>query len=80
VLGEVDPWQAEAALVLRVDDDAVVLGLPVAAAMFCAQLQQGATLGSAAALAGDALDLGASLALLIHHGALVAWHDHADTR
>ena len=79
-LCEVNPWQAEAALVLRVDDDAAVLGLPLPGAIFCARLQEGATLGNAAALAGDGLDLAASLALIIRHGALVAWHDTGDTR
>jgi len=77
-LAEVDPSRAEAALVLRVDDDAAVLGIDTEAAGFYRRLQQGQPLGRAAAAASGGFDLTASLALLIRHGAICAWHDDGD--
>ena len=66
--------QPESALVLRQDDDVVVLSIPAGAAAFILALQRGQPLGVAAAIE-QAFDLGASLALLIRHGALSAWQD-----
>jgi len=77
-LAEVDPARAEAALVLRVDDDAAVLGIDAQAAGFYHRLQQGQPLGWAAAVATGGFDLAASLALLIRHGAICAWHDYGE--
>ena len=76
-LEEVQVDQPESALVLRLDDDAAVRAVPAAAAAFSRKLKHGQPLGVAAA--GDApLDLGASLALLIRHGALSAWQRPGD--
>ncbi len=78
-LADVDPAQPEAALVLRFDDDAVVLRIDAAVAAFIDRLQRGQPLGRAAA-ADDGLDLSASLALLIRHGAVCncAWRDDGE--
>lgn len=65
---------AEAALVLRIDDDAAVLRIPLAAAAFYRRLQQGQALGEAASVKDADFDLSESLATLIRHGALSAWH------
>jgi hypothetical protein len=78
---QVNPFVPEAALVLREDDDAVVLRVPLAAARFLRRLAEGASLADAAAAgAGHAaaapdapFDLAASLALLIGHRAIIAW-------
>jgi hypothetical protein len=81
-IGQVDPFAPEAALVLREDDDAAVIRVPVATAMFIRRLWQGDTLSHsaseaavAAASIGEPFDLAQSLAILIRHRALVAWHD-----
>ncbi|MDZ7592266.1 MAG: DNA-binding domain-containing protein [Rubrivivax sp.] len=71
-LEDVDPARPECALVLRFEDDAAVLAIPAAAAEFLGRLQRGLSLGEAAA-ADEPLDLGATLALLIRHGAISAW-------
>lgn len=71
--------EAEAALVLRIDDDVAVLSIPAAAAAFVRALRTGETLGDAAAVDPD-LDLGAALALLIRHGAIVAWSSAGEAR
>ena len=71
-LGDVDPARPECALVLRFEDDATVIAIPEAAAEFFHRLQRGLPLGEAAALP-EPLDLGASLAQLIRHGAISAW-------
>jgi len=79
-LAEVDPDRPEAALVLRVDDDAAVIALPHAAAVFTQALADGRPLvgavdAAAAARAPDHLpfDLPACLGLLLAHGAITAW-------
>jgi len=66
--------RAEAALVLRIDDDVVVLRIPLAAADFYRRLQKGQSLGEAASVNDVGFDLSESLATLIRHGALSAWH------
>lgn len=71
-LGDVDPARPECALVLRFEDDATVIAIPEAAAELFHRLQRGLPLGEAAALP-EPLDLGASLAQLIRHGAISAW-------
>lgn len=86
------PPRPEAALVHRDGDDVLVLPLALSTALFLQALMAGRTLGQAVADATapataltptDApdppLDLAASLALLIRHGALVAWHTPGDT-
>lgn len=78
------PHQPEAALVHRNGDDVLVLPLAPATAQFLHALATGQTLGQAvaeteAAAPEPPLDLAASLALLIRHGALVAWHPPGDT-
>jgi uncharacterized protein len=76
-----DPRRPESALVLRAGDDALVVPLPGGAAACVAALAAGTTLGDAAA-AGAArdpdFDLTQCLALLIRHGAIVAWHAPGD--
>lgn len=62
--------QAEAALVLREGEDAVVVPVAPPTARFVSQLQQGRPLGAATAQAGADLDLATSLALLLRLGAL----------
>jgi len=76
------PPRPEAALIHRDGDDVLVLPLALPTAQFLQALVAGRTLGQAVAAADapDApLDLAASLALLIRHGALVAWHSPGDT-
>jgi hypothetical protein len=80
-IGTVDPTAPEAAMVLRVADDSAVIPLPHAAAHFISAWAGGHTLGAAAAAAsaepaidGQTFDLAATLALLIGHGAIAAWH------
>lgn len=76
-LAEVQVDRPESALVLRLDDDAAVLAVPAGAAAFYRGLLSGQPLGVAAA--GDApFDLVDSLAILIRHGALSAWHRPGD--
>jgi len=79
-LGDVDPMQPEAAVVLREDDDAAVIALPHAAAAFVVALAAAGTLADAVAAAGSSavadgrpFDLSSALGLLIGHGALTAW-------
>jgi hypothetical protein len=81
-IGQIDPFMPEAGLVLREDDDAAVLRVPVANAVFLRRLWQGDSLSRsaseaavAAAAIGEPFDLAASLAILIRHRALVAWHN-----
>jgi hypothetical protein len=80
-IGEVDPFRPEAALVLREDDDAAVVRVPVAAARFVRLLGEGATLERAAAEAGTAgaFDLAESLGILIRHHALTTWRHSPET-
>jgi hypothetical protein len=76
-LSRVDAMHPECALVLRQDDEVLVIGIAPETAAFVRQLQGGATLAeavSAAAAFGGGFDLSGSLALLIRHGAIVAWH------
>lgn len=61
--------QPEAALVLREDEDVVVLPVPLPTGRFAQALRQRRPLGEAVAEGGTGLDLGASLALLLRHGA-----------
>lgn len=81
----VDIDRPGAALVLRdPGDEVLVVPLPPAAAAFCAALRCGTTLAQALAeTEGEAgaagFDLAGTLALLIRHGALVAWHTPTDT-
>lgn len=65
---------AEGALVLRDADDAVLtLVVAPATARLCAALADGRPLAAAVDAAGPGLDLGAALALLLRHGAIVGW-------
>lgn len=72
----IDPMCAEAAIVLRDGDDAVlVLPCTPGDAAFVDAVLAGQSLGQAAALALDAepvFDLGASLARLVHHAAITS--------
>jgi hypothetical protein len=82
-IGTVQLDQAESALVLREGDDVLVLPVPQATAAFIQTLAAGCSLGDAAATASalsgaDPFDLAGSLALLIRHGALIAWHSPGD--
>lgn len=80
VLGEiakVDPTQPQSALVLRQQDDVAVIAIARGSAMFFERLLAGATLGEASVAAAESdagFDLAASFGVLIHHGALSAWH------
>ncbi len=78
-LDGVEPARGEAALVLRIDDEAAVLGIDAATAAFVGLLQQGQPLGRAAAAPGAGFDLGNGLALLIHRGAICAWQDSGES-
>lgn len=71
-LADVDLRQAEAALVLRPLFDVLVVRCDPGTARFVACLQEGATLGPAAAQAAGCagFDLAATLSLLLAHGAL----------
>lgn len=72
-LADVDPAQAETALVLRNDLEVEISAIAQGAATFVVLLQQGTAFGQAAeqALAADSgFDLAASLGLLIRGGAL----------
>jgi hypothetical protein len=76
-IGEVDPEQPQSALVLRQQDDVVVIAIGQGSALFFQHLMGGATLGEASAAAmvrADGFDLATSLGILICHGALSAWH------
>jgi hypothetical protein len=76
-IAEVDPGQPQSALVLRQQDDVVVVPIPEGSALFFQHLMDGATLGEASAAAmvrSDGFDLATSLGILICHGALSAWH------
>lgn len=79
----IDIDQPGATLVLRDPGDAVlVIALDDGAAAFCAALQRGETLAAAlhaAEAAGAGFDLAGTLALLLRHGAIVAWHTPTDT-
>lgn len=71
-IAQIDPCSPEAALVLREDDDAAVIPVPLASAVFFRRLSDGETLAQAAAL-DQSFDLASSLGILIRHRALVAW-------
>ncbi len=80
-IAQVDPDLPEAALVLRRDDDAAVIGVGHAAAAFIGALADGGTLAAAADAGaqadpadGVAFDLAAALSLLIGHGVISQWH------
>jgi hypothetical protein len=81
---EVDPGCAESALVLRQRDDALVLAIPRGTAAFVAALSSGAALGEAATVAAPDPDpdpdfsLAQTIALLIRHGGIAAWHQPGD--
>jgi hypothetical protein len=84
-IAQVDPSAPEAALVFRDGDDAVVIRVPRATGLMLGGLAQGATLAAAAGEAaarstGEPLDLAASLAVLIRHRLLVAWHHPPEPR
>jgi len=72
-LGSVDPYIAEAALVLRVGLDVEISSIPDGAAVFIMGLRQGVAFGSAAEQAlivDDAFDLAGTLGMLIRGGAI----------
>jgi hypothetical protein len=78
-LAGVDPNVAECALVLRQHDGVLVIAVAPETAAFVRCLGDGATLATATATAaasacGSGFDLSGSLALLIRHRAIVAWH------
>lgn len=75
----IDIDTACAMLVLRdAADEVLVIGIDTSAADFIAALQDGRRLGDAMHRS-PGVDLAATLALLIRHGAIVAWHaDGAD--
>jgi hypothetical protein len=73
----VDPFIPESVLVLRADDEVVVVGLPPAGATFLDALRAGEPLGRAAELAGAGCDLGATLGLLIRHQGICTWNSEA---
>ena len=76
-IGRVDPAQPQSALVLRQRDDAAIVAIERSSAGFFLRLMAGATLArasSAAQACEPAFDLAASLAVLLCHGALSAWH------
>lgn len=71
----------ESALVLRDNDEVMVLPLSRAVGRFLAALAAGMPLGEAAdaGTATDAeFDLTQAIALLIHHGGIAAWHPPGD--
>lgn len=77
LLAMVDPDQAEAAIVLRLGLDVLVLRAPPGSAEFVMAIGQGQNLGDAASRAASAhadFDLSATLALLLGHDALTAIH------
>ncbi|MBA4178313.1 MAG: DUF2063 domain-containing protein [Leptothrix sp. (in: Bacteria)] len=69
-LGQLRLDTGESALVFRVDDDALVLGLPAADAALAAELAGGAPLGAAQASHPQA-DLVRLLSLLLRHGQVI---------
>jgi hypothetical protein len=74
-LSEVDSNTPESALILRDDMDVLVLPVPAASTAFARALQAGQTLGEAAVQTQanhPDLDLGATLGLLLRHGALTS--------
>ena len=76
-IAKVDPTQPQSALVLRQQDDVVIIASGRGSAMFFERLLAGATLGEASIAAAEhdeGFDLAASLGVLIRHGALSAWH------
>lgn len=64
--------QPEAAVVLREDEEVVIVPVPLPTARFALALQRRRPLGEAVAEAWQGLDLPASLALLMRHGACAA--------
>lgn len=68
-LGHIEAGRGEAAWVLRPADEVLVLPVAPAQARWAARMQAGAPLGEADP---SGLDLGATLALLLQHGALCA--------
>lgn len=82
-IGAVRLDQAESALVMREGDYVIVLPVPPPTAAFVQALAAGCPLREAAATASvlggaDPFDLAGSLALLIRHGALIAWLSPGD--
>lgn len=78
---DVDLGRAEAALVLRADDEVLVLPLSPANGHFLAALAAGTPLGEAADVAAGTdtdFDPTQAIALLIHHGGIAAWHPPGD--
>ena len=76
-IAKVDPTQPQSALVLRQQDDVTIIATEQGSALFFQRLMAGVTLGEANAAAAESdagFDLAASLAILIRHGALSAWH------
>lgn len=74
-LGAIDLAQPESALVLRDGQEVLVLPVPPASAALVWALQSGSTLGEAAQQAQNQypdLNLGATLTLLLRHGAVSA--------
>lgn len=78
---DVDLCRPESALVLRDNDEVLVLPLSPATGRFLAALGAGMPLGeaanAAAATAAD-FDLTQAIALLIHHGGIAAWQPPGD--
>ncbi|MFZ5962890.1 putative DNA-binding domain-containing protein [Thalassococcus sp. BH17M4-6] len=66
--------RAEDAVVLRPDYDPAPHLLPAGGAAFVAALQAGHPFGAATDTAGADFDLGATLSLLLHHGAITGIH------
>jgi len=80
-VGDVDPDDAQAALVLREGLDVLVIRVSPGAAEFVAAILQGRRLGDAAGAAinaESAFDLPATLALLMGHGAITSIHFPGD--
>jgi len=77
-LGEIADWSAQDMLVLRPHYETTVITLASGEAAFLLQLQAGATLGEAAAMAMQetgSFDLAAALAALFLRGAIIAVND-----
>ena len=74
---EVDPTLPQSALVLRQQDEAVIIAIEQSSGLFFERLMAVATLGQASVAAAecdDGFDLAASLGVLIGHGALIGWY------
>ncbi len=76
-LGQVDPMRAETAIVLRMDNEVLVLPASNGAAAFVESLLRGDSLGQSAGVAAsadDAFDLAGSIGLLFRHCAITSIH------